>query len=137
MLADDPGIAVARSQLAVALTAIGNHTGAIEQLRILAADRTASAEDLLLMSEANRAAGNTAKAAEALQQAAALDPKSPEVALTEGRSFMIARDLDKAAAAFNRALTLSPDNSEALWGWVRLRWRVVMRVAPALRLSAC
>ena len=116
VLADDPGIAVARSQLAVALTAIGNHTGAIEQLRILAADRTASAEDLLLMSEANRAAGNTAKAAEALQQAAALDPKSLEVALTEGRSFMIARDLDKAAAAFNRALTLSPDSSEAVVG---------------------
>ena len=116
VLADDPGIAVARSQLAVSLTAIGDHTGAIEQLRILAANRTASAEDLLLMSEANRAAGNTAKAAEALQQAAALDPKSPEVALTEGRSFMIARDLDKAAAAFNRALTLSPDNSEAVVG---------------------
>jgi len=46
VLADDPGIAVARSQLAVALMAIGNHSGAIEQLRILAADRTASAEDM-------------------------------------------------------------------------------------------
>ena len=116
VLVEDPGITVARSQLAVALSAIGDHTGAIEQLRILTADRSASAEDLLLLSEANRAAGNMAKAAEALQQAAALDPKSPEVALTEGRSFMIARDLDQASAAFNRALTLSPDNSEALVG---------------------
>ena len=116
VLVEDPGIAVARSQLAVALSSVGDHSGAIEQLRILTADRSASAEDLLLLSEANRAAGDTGKAAEALQQAAALDPKSPEVALTEGRSLMIARDFDKAAAAFNRALELSPDNSEAVVG---------------------
>jgi choline-sulfatase len=116
VLVEDPGIAVARSQLAVALSSIGDHTGAIEQLGILTADRSASAEDLLLLSEANRAAGNTTKAAEALQQAAALDPKSPEVALTEGRSFMIARDFDQASAAFNRALERSPDNSEAVVG---------------------
>jgi arylsulfatase A-like enzyme/Flp pilus assembly protein TadD len=116
VLVEDPGIAVARSQLAVALSYTGDRNGAIEQLRILTADRTASAEDLVLLSELHRAAGNSAKAAEALQQAATLDPQSPEVALTEGRSFMIARDLEKAAAAFDRALKVSPDNSEALVG---------------------
>jgi arylsulfatase A-like enzyme len=57
VLAEDPGIAIARSQLAVALSSIGDRQGAIEQLRILSADRTASAEDLVLLSELHRPAG--------------------------------------------------------------------------------
>ena len=116
VLVEDPGIAVARSQLAVALSYTGDRNGAIEQLRILTADRTASAEDLVLLSELHRAAGNSAKAAETLQHAAALDPQSPEVAVAEGRSLMIAQDLEKASAAFDRALKLWPDHSEALVG---------------------
>jgi choline-sulfatase len=116
VLAEDPGVAVARSQLAVALAALGDYDNAIEQLRILTADRSASAEDLLLLSEAHRAAGHTQDAREALRQAAALDPQSPEVVLTEARTFMIARDFDQAASAFSRALTLSPENVEALIG---------------------
>jgi hypothetical protein len=60
VLVEDPGIAVARSQLAVALSYTGDRDGAIEQLRILTADRTASPEDLVLLSELHRAAGNSA-----------------------------------------------------------------------------
>ena len=116
VLAEDPGIAIARSQLAVALASLGNHEAAIREVKRLQADGSVTVEDLLLLSESYRASRRHEDAARALQQAAALDPASPEVALTEARASLAAGDGQRASAAFSRALSASPDNPEALVG---------------------
>jgi arylsulfatase A-like enzyme/Tfp pilus assembly protein PilF len=116
VLEEDEGIVVARRQLAVALSAMGDHRGAIEQVRWLDARRAASAEDLLLLSESLRAIGDEPAAASARQRAARMDPSSPEIALTEARASRAERRGDEAARAYERALDLSPGNPEALTG---------------------
>ena len=133
VLADDPGIAVARSQLAVALTAIGDHTGAIEQLRILAADRTASAEDMedaiaLLRpvagmkpenGEALAALGvalaRTGKPREAipyLERAVAAGQQSAAVLNGLGFARLESGDRTGALAALRRSLAITPNQPQ-------------------------
>jgi len=116
VLAEDEGITVARRQLAVALSASGNHRGAIEQLHWLELRGAATAEDVLLLSESLRATGDPASAASARDRARRLDPRSPEIALTDARAAMAERNGGEAARAYQRALELSPDNPEALAG---------------------
>jgi choline-sulfatase len=116
VLDEDPGIVVARRQLAVALSATGDHRGTMEQLRWLDAHGTASAEDLLLLSESLRANGDARSAAAVRERAARLDPASPEIALTEARASMADRRVDEAGRAYEHALDLSPGNPEALTG---------------------
>jgi arylsulfatase A-like enzyme/Tfp pilus assembly protein PilF len=116
VLAEDGAMAIARSQLASALAALGDHEGAIDEVRRLQQQNAASAEDVLLLSESYRALGRTHDAEHALRQAAALDPESPEVALTEARAALARREFDRASAAFSRTLQLSPDHPEALVG---------------------
>lgn len=116
VLAEDEKITVARRQLAVALSAIGDHRGAIQQVQWLEARASASAEDILLLSESLRAIGDGPAAAAARQRAARMDPASPEIALTEARASMAERRGDAAARAYERALDLSPGNPEALAG---------------------
>jgi arylsulfatase A-like enzyme/Tfp pilus assembly protein PilF len=116
VLDEDEGITVARRQLAVALSAIGDHRGAIQEVRRLDARGNASAEDLLLLSESLRATGDARAAAAARERAARMDPASPEVALTEARALMAERRGDEAERAYRRALDRSPDNPEALAG---------------------
>jgi arylsulfatase A-like enzyme/tetratricopeptide (TPR) repeat protein len=116
VLAEDEGIAVARRQLAVALSALGDHRQTIEQIRWLQAHGAATAEDLLLLSEALRVTGGGAEAADALRQAGRLDPRSPEIPLTEARRLVAERRPDEAARVYRRALDLAPDNPEALAG---------------------
>jgi choline-sulfatase len=116
VLAEDPGITVARRQLAVALSATGDHRGAIEQLQWLDSRGSASAEDLLMLSESLRATGDGVAAATARARAARMDPASPEIALTEARAAMAERRGDEAVRAYQHALDLSPDNAEALAG---------------------
>ena len=133
MLADDPGIAVARSQLAVSLTAIGDHTGAIEQLRILAADRTASAEDLLLMSALLRPvagmkpengealaalgaalarAGKPQEAIPYLERAVAAGQQSAAVLNGLGFARLESGDRTGALAALRRSLAITPNQPQ-------------------------
>jgi choline-sulfatase len=116
VLDEDQGIIVARRQLAVALSAMGDHRGAIAQVRRLDAQRSASAEDVLLLSESLRASGDPAGAAAARERAARMEPASPEIALTEARAAMAEHRADEAARAFTRALDLSPGSPEALTG---------------------
>ncbi len=116
VLKEDPGIIVARRQLALALSATGDHRGAIEQLQWLDAHQSASAENLLLLSESLRASGDANGAAAAREKAARLEPASPEIALTEARALMAERRADEAARAYARALDLSPGDPEALTG---------------------
>jgi len=133
VLADDPGIAVARSQLAVALMAIGNHSGAIEQLRILAADRTASAEDMedaiaLLrpvagmkpetgeaLAALGAALARTGKPREAipyLERAVAAGQQSAAVLNGLGFARLESGDRTGALAALRRSLAITPNQPQ-------------------------
>ncbi len=116
VVAEDPGIVIARRQLAVALSSSGDQRGAIEQLEWLQARNAATAEDLALLSEALRVSGRGTEAADALARASRLDPASPEIPLTEARARAAERRASEAAAAYRRALELAPDNVEALAG---------------------
>jgi choline-sulfatase len=121
VLAEDPAISLAARQLAVALSATGDHKGAAEEIRRLQARKAATAEDLLLLSESLRVLGDTDGAARAMEDAARLDPRSPELALTKARTLSADGDLNAAAAEYARALELSPDHPEALVGTGRIR----------------
>lgn len=133
VLADDPGIAVARSQLAVALMAIGNHSGAIEQLRILAADRTASAEDmedaiallrpvagmkpengeaLAALGAALARTGRPREAIPYLERAVAAGQQSAAVLNGLGFARLESGDRTGALAALRRSLAITPNQPQ-------------------------
>jgi len=116
VLAADDGIAVAHRQMALALSALGDHRQTIEQIRWLQARGAATAEDVLLLSEVLRVTGRAAEAVDALHQASRLDDRSPEIPLTEARGLAADGKTEDAARAYRRALDLAPDNPEALAG---------------------
>ena len=116
VLDEDSGLAIARSQMAAALSALGDHRGAIEQIHALQAAGAAGTGDLLLLSESLRILGQAEAARQALSESARLDPLLPEPALTEARGHMAGREPHEAAAAYRRALQLAPEHPEALNG---------------------
>ena len=116
VLAEDPGVDLARRHLALALVGLGDHRAAIGEFVQLQGRGAASAEDLVLLSESLRVAGRPDESRRALAEAARLDPRSPEPVLTEARTLMAAQRPSEAAAAFQRALALVPDHPEALLG---------------------
>jgi choline-sulfatase len=116
VLREDPHIELARRHLAIALVHQNRHGDAIEVLQGLRAEKAATAEDLVLLSESLRVTGRTADAQSMLAEAAALDPDSPEPALTLARSLMARQQPDEAAAAYQRVLHLAPEQPEALAG---------------------
>jgi choline-sulfatase len=116
ILAEDPGISIARAQLAAALSSNGDPRGAIDQVEHLRAGGAADADDLLVLAESLRVLGRTREAKAAREEAARLDPASPEPPLTEARAAMGAGDTARATAAYQRALHLAPEHPEALAG---------------------
>ena len=68
VLREDPRIELARRQLAIAFVQQKKHRDAIEALQALRADRAATAEDLVLLSESLRVTGRTADAETMLRQ---------------------------------------------------------------------
>jgi arylsulfatase A-like enzyme/tetratricopeptide (TPR) repeat protein len=121
VIAEDSGLVVAHRQLAAALVATGDRHGAIDEVEWLEGHGAATAEDMLLKSEALRVTGSADDAQKALAQAAILDPRSPEVPLTEARSLVAAGRSTEAEAAYGRALDLAPDSAEALTGLGNVR----------------
>ena len=116
VLAEDPDSELARRQLATARSVMGDHPGAIKEIRALQSRGVASAEDLLLLGESLRVQGQTDAAKRAVDEASRLNPRSPENALTRARVLMSEQKPDEAAAAYQHALELSPDHPEALVG---------------------
>jgi arylsulfatase A-like enzyme/tetratricopeptide (TPR) repeat protein len=116
VLSEDPGVALARRYLGVALAQRGDHRRAAAELQRLRAQGAATAEDLVLLSESLRVAGRPDEARAVLGEAARLDPASPDPALTEGRALMAMQKPADAAEAFRRALEISPGHPEALAG---------------------
>jgi choline-sulfatase len=116
VLAVEPASALARRQLAVALSALNDHDGVISEIHTLQSENTATPEDLLLLSESLRIRGRAEEASAAVNEAAFLDPRSPDPPLTRARALMSALRPDEAAAAYKAALDVAPDHPEALTG---------------------
>jgi choline-sulfatase len=116
VLAEDPGLLMARRTIAVAYESAGDHARAIAELRALEKEGQLTAEDAIVLGDNLRFSGRLAEATDVLQRVARENPKWPqpwlslaEVHIKEGRQA-------EAAAAYEHVLSLVPDHIEALRG---------------------
>jgi arylsulfatase A-like enzyme/Tfp pilus assembly protein PilF len=116
VLAEDPGLLMARRTLAVAYAAAGAHDRAADELRRLEKEGHLSAEDAVVLGDNLRFAGRLAEAARVLEKATRDHPRFAqpwlslaEVHIKEGRNA-------QAAAAYEHVLALVPDHLEAMRG---------------------
>jgi choline-sulfatase len=116
VLAEDPGATLARRYRAVALSALGRHEAAVQDLRALEKAGSLTAEDMVVLGDCLRLGGRNDEALQALDRAAQLQPKSPRPWLSRGGAFVKAGRNDDAIAAFEEVLKLVPDHIEALRG---------------------
>jgi tetratricopeptide (TPR) repeat protein len=116
VLAEDPGLLMARRTLAVAYASAGQHDRAIAELRRLEKEGQLSAEDAIVLGDNLRFAGRLAESAEVLQRAARENPKfaQPWLSLAEVR--IKERNNAEATRAYEHVLGLAPDHIEALRG---------------------
>jgi tetratricopeptide (TPR) repeat protein len=116
VLAEDPGLLMARRTLAVAYAAAGQHDRAVAELRRLEKDGDLSAEDAIVLGDNLRSGGRLAEAAEVLERAARDHPRFAQPWLSLAEVHIKAGRNAEAAAAYERVLTLVPDHLEALRG---------------------
>jgi len=116
VLAEDPGLLMARRTIAVAYEAAGQYARAIEVLRGLEKEGQLTVEDAIVLGDNLRFADRLPEAVEVLQRTARENPKFPqpwlslaEVHIKQGRNA-------DASAAYDHVLTLVPDHIEALRG---------------------
>jgi choline-sulfatase len=116
VLAEDPGLLMARRTIAVAYEAAGQYARAIEVLRGLEKEGQLTVEDAIVLGDNLRFAGRLPEAVEVLQRTARDNPKFPqpwlslaEVHIKQGRNA-------DASAAYDHVLALVPDHIEALRG---------------------
>ena len=116
VLAEDPGLLMARRTIAVAYEAAGQYARAIEVLRGLEKEGQLTVEDAIVLGDNLRFADRLPEAVEVLQRTARDNPKFPqpwlslaEVHIKQGRNA-------EASAAYDHVLALVPDHIEALRG---------------------
>jgi arylsulfatase A-like enzyme/cytochrome c-type biogenesis protein CcmH/NrfG len=114
VLADDPGLVMARRTRAVAYASAGRHDQAIEDLRQLQKDGQLSAEDAVVLGDNLRFAGRLEEASTSLERTARENPSFPQPVLSLGEVRIAQQRYDEARALFDRVLTLTPDHIEAL-----------------------
>ncbi len=114
VLAEDPGLLMARRTRAVAYAAAGQHDLAIGDLRVLDKEGQLTPEDAIVLGDNLRAVGRFEESALILQRAAHENPTfvQPLISLAEVR--IQEHKYDEAAALCERVLTLVPDQIEAL-----------------------
>jgi choline-sulfatase len=114
VLAQDPGLLMARRTRAVAYAAAKRHDLAIADLQLLDKERLLTPEDEVVLGDNLRAAGRLPEAARVLERATRRNPDfvQPLISLAEVR--IDEQRYDEAAAACERALVLVPDHIEAL-----------------------
>jgi arylsulfatase A-like enzyme/cytochrome c-type biogenesis protein CcmH/NrfG len=114
VLAEDPGLVMARRTRAVAYASAGRHEQAIADLRQLQKDGQLSAEDAVVLGDNLRFAGHLDDAASSLERTARDNPTFAQPVLSLGEVRMVQQRYDEARALFERVLTLTPDHIEAL-----------------------
>jgi choline-sulfatase len=116
VLAEEPGLLMARRTIAVAYAAAGKHDRAVAELRRLEKDGQLTAEDAIVLGDNLRFSGRLAEAADVLQRAARENPKFPQPWLSLAEVHIKEHKNAEAAADYQRVLALVPDHIEALRG---------------------
>jgi len=116
VLAEDPGLLVARRSLAVAYTSARQYDRAIAELRRLEKDGVLTAEDGVVLGDNLRFAGRLDEATAVLERTARENPRFAQPWLSIAEVHVKKNELDRAAAAYQRVLEMAPDHVEALRG---------------------
>ena len=114
VLADDPGLLMARRTRAVAYAAAGRHDLAVADLRALDKEGELTPEDAIVLGDNLRFAGRLDEAALILERAARENPTfaQPLISLVEVR--IQEHNYGEATALCEHVLKLAPDHIEAL-----------------------
>jgi choline-sulfatase len=116
VLAEDPGLLLARRSLAVAYASAGKHDLAVRELRRLEKEGHLNAEDGVVLGDNLRFSGRLEEATRVLERTARENPKFPQPWLSLAEIHVRKGRLDQAAAAFGHVLEIAPDHIEALRG---------------------
>jgi arylsulfatase A-like enzyme/cytochrome c-type biogenesis protein CcmH/NrfG len=116
VLAEDPGLLLARRSLAVAYASAGRHDLAVRELRRLEKSGHLSAEDGVVLGDNLRFSGRLEKAARILERTTRENPTFPQPWLSLAEIHVRQKRLDEAAAAYGHVLEIVPDHVEALRG---------------------
>jgi arylsulfatase A-like enzyme/Flp pilus assembly protein TadD len=116
VLAEDPGLLIARRTLAVAYAAAGRHDQAVTELRRLEKEGQLAAEDAIVLGDNLRFSGRLGEAVEVLQRTARENPKFSQPWLSLAEVHIKAHRNADAAKAYEHVLSLVPDHIEALRG---------------------
>ncbi len=116
VLAEDPGLLMARRTIAVAYESAGQHARAIEVLRGLEKEGELTVEDAIVLGDNLRFADHLPEAVEVLQRTARENPKFPQPWLSLAEVHIKQGKNAEAAAAYEHVLALVPDHIEALRG---------------------
>jgi arylsulfatase A-like enzyme/cytochrome c-type biogenesis protein CcmH/NrfG len=116
VLAEDPGLLVARRSLAVAYTSARQYDRAIAELRRLEKDGVLTAEDGVVLGDNLRFAGRLDEATAVLERTARENPRFAQPWLSIAEVHVKRSELDAAAAAYQRVLEMAPGHVEALRG---------------------
>jgi arylsulfatase A-like enzyme/Tfp pilus assembly protein PilF len=116
VLAEDPGLLMARRTLAVAYASARKHDRAIAELRRLEKEGQLSAEDAIVLGDNLRFAGRLAESTEVLQRAARENPKFAQPWLSLAEVHIKEGNNAEASRAYEHVLGLVPDHIEALRG---------------------
>ena len=114
VLAEDPGLFMARRTRAVAYAAAGRHDLAIADLRALDKEGQLTPEDAVVLGDNLRFAGRLEEAALILERAAHEGPAFPQPLISLAEVRIQEHKYDEAAALCERVLKLVPDHIEAL-----------------------
>jgi tetratricopeptide (TPR) repeat protein len=116
VLADDPGLLMARRTIAVAYEAAGQYARAIEILRGLEKEGQLTVEDAIVLGDNLRFADRLPDAVEVLTRTARENRKFPQPWLSLAEVHIKQGKNADATGAYEHVLTLVPDHIEALRG---------------------
>jgi len=116
VLAEDPGLLMARRSLAVAYAAARRPERAIAELRRVEKQSSLNAEDKIVLGDNLRFAGRLDEAQAVLEATARENPRFAQPWLSLAEIRLKRQQFAEAAAAYEHVLQLAPDHVEALRG---------------------
>jgi choline-sulfatase len=116
VIAQDPGLFVARRSLAMAYGSAGQYAKAVAELRRLARETSLSAEDEVVLGDNLRFGGRLDEAVAVLRETARKNPRFPQPWISLGELHIKQGRHSEAGAAFGHVLEIAPDHVEALRG---------------------